>query len=393
MARVLVSGLTNIETTLRVDDFPIPYFPVRYPFFGIGSSASGVGYNVAAALTTLGDEVRFLSLIGGDAAGALLAQALAQSGISGRFVLPLLAQTVQSVIQADWSRGFSRLFSIDAAIRARSRLQIRTGGKMYAPINGIRMAYFERGKVHDTTLLLIHGFPLDHRLWAAQIRGLSNEVRVLAPDLRGHGRSGLTPGPLAMAGHADDLAALLDRLGIGRAVVAGLSMGGYVALAFWRRHRDRVQALALLDTRAEADSAVARAGRDAAVARVQQTGAAAIADEMLPRLLAPAGLAHPKIAAVARRMMVEQPVAGIVGALGGLRDREDSRPTLATITVPTLVVVGQHDAITPPADAQALAAGIPGARLVTIPGAGHLSPMENPRAVNAALRSLLRSVG
>lgn len=264
---------------------------------------------------------------------------------------------------------------------------------MYAPINGIRMAYFQRGAACDTALLLIHGFPLDHRLWDAQLRGLSTEARVVAPDLRGHGKSGLTPGPLTMAGHADDLAALLDHLGIGKAIVAGLSMGGYVAFAFWRRHRARVQALALLDTRAEADSAVARAGRDAAAVKAQQAGAAAIADEMLPRLLGPASLAHPKIAAVAQRMMAEQPVAGIVGALAGLRDREDSRPTLATITVPTLVVVGEHDVITPPADAAAMAAGIPGARLVIIPGAGHLSPIENPRAVNAALRSLIRSVG
>lgn len=265
--------------------------------------------------------------------------------------------------------------------------------KMFASINGIRMAYFRRGRAHETTLLLIHGFPLDHRLWEAQLRGLSAGAHVLAPDLRGHGRSGLTSGSLTMDGHADDLAALLDHLGVGRAVVAGLSMGGYVAFAFWRRHRDRVRALALLDTRAEADSAAARAGRDAAAARVRQAGAAAIADDMLPKLLAPANLTDPEIAGPVRRMMAEQPVEGIAGALGGLRDREDSRPTLSTITVPALVVVGEYDTITPPADAQAMAGGIPGARLVVIPGAGHLSPLENPRAVNAALRGLIRSAG
>lgn len=264
---------------------------------------------------------------------------------------------------------------------------------MFASINGIRMAYYQRGAAHDTALLLIHGFPLDHRLWDAQLRGLSTEARVIAPDLRGHGKSGLASGPLTMAQHADDLAALLDHLGVGRAIVAGLSMGGYVAFAFWRRHRDRVQALALLDTRAEADSVVARAGRDAAAAKVRQSGAAALADEMLPKLLAPASLTNAKIAGVARRMMAEQPVAGVIGALAGLRDREDSRSTLPTITVPTLVAGGKHDALTPPADMAALAAAIPGARRVTIPNAGHLSPLENPRAVNAALRQLIRSVG
>ena len=263
---------------------------------------------------------------------------------------------------------------------------------MYAHINGIRLAYFERGKGRSPTVLLLHGYPLDHRLWEAQLRGLASEAHLVAPDLRGFGRSELTPGPLTMAQHADDLAALLDHLGVRRAIVAGLSMGGYVAFAFWRRHRDRVQALALLNTRAEADSVAARANREAAIARAQQAGAAAIADDMLPRLLAPASLANPKIMAAARRIMVAQRVGGIVGALAGMRDREDSRPTLPTITVPALAVAGEHDVFTQPADLAALAAAISSARLVVVPNAGHLSPLENPRAVNAALRGLIRSV-
>lgn len=263
---------------------------------------------------------------------------------------------------------------------------------MFTTINGIRLAYHQRGRGHGTALLLIHGFPLDHRLWRAQLRGLAAELRVLAPDLRGHGQSELTPGPLTMEQHADDLATLLDRLDIPRVIVAGLSMGGYVAFAFWRRYRERVQGLALLDTRAEPDSPAARANRDAAAARVRLAGAGSIADEMLPKLLAPASLANPKLAGAARAMMIRQPVAGIVGALAGLRDREDSRPTLPTITVPTLVLVGEADILTPPADAEAMAAAIPTARLVKIPGAGHLTPLENPRVVNAALRGFVREV-
>lgn len=261
---------------------------------------------------------------------------------------------------------------------------------MFLTINDFRMACYQRGKGRKPALLLIHGFPLDHRLWAAQLRSLATLTHVIAPDLRGHGRSAVTPGPLTMAQHADDLAALLDHLQITQAIVGGLSMGGYIALAFWRRHPERIRALVLADTRAEPDSVVARLGRDAAAARVQQTGVAALAEEMLPKLLAPGSLANPKIVDAARALMAAQPVAGIVGALAGLRDREDSRPLLATITVPTLVVVGEADAITPPADAVALAAGIPGARLVTIPGAGHLSPLENPRAFNAVLREFVR---
>ena len=261
---------------------------------------------------------------------------------------------------------------------------------MFAQVNGLRLAYGDRGREHERVLLLVHGFPLDRRLWGAQVGALATMTRVITPDLRGHGKSQIAPGPFTMDQHADDLVALLDHLKIRRAVVAGLSMGGYVAFAFWRRYPARVQGLILADTRAEPDSASARAGRDAAMDRVQQTGAAAYADEMLPRLLAPDSLADGKIAGAARKMMAEQPVEGIVGALGGLRDRADSRPTLPTIAVPTLVIAGDADVITPPADAQAMAAAIPGARFVVIPKAGHLSALENPRAFNAAVRAFLR---
>lgn len=263
---------------------------------------------------------------------------------------------------------------------------------MYVTSNGVRLAYYQRGRGRDPVLLLVHGFPLDHRLWQAQLSGLASQAWVIAPDLRGFGRSELGTAPLAMEQHADDMAALLDRLGVARAVVAGLSMGGYIAFAFWRRHPDRVRSLVLADTRAEPDSVVARAGRDAAAQRVQEVGAATFAEEMLPKLLAPANLSAPRIAAAARAMMAAQSVPGIVAALAGLRDREDNRPTLPTISVPTLVLVGEEDTLTPPSDAAAMAGAIPGARLVTIPKAGHLSPLENPRAVNAALREFLRQV-
>jgi 3-oxoadipate enol-lactonase len=260
---------------------------------------------------------------------------------------------------------------------------------MYALVNDVRMAYGDRGRGQAMALLLVHGFPLDRRLWAAQVGAFANLTRVITPDLRGHGKSQVVPGPYTMEQHADDLAALLDHLGIRQTVVAGLSMGGYVAFAFWRRYPEQIRGLVLADTRAEPDTEVARAGRDAAIVKVQQMGAAAYADEMLPRLLAPDSLADVKIAGAARKMMAEQPVEGIVGAIGGLRDRADSRASLPTITVPTLVIAGDADVITPPADAQAMAAAIPGARLTVIPRAGHLSPLENPRAFNSAVRTFL----
>jgi 3-oxoadipate enol-lactonase len=264
---------------------------------------------------------------------------------------------------------------------------------MYATVNGARLAYRERGLGQPVALLLIHGFPLDCRMWDAQLAGLAGQARVIAPDLRGFGRSAAAlSGSLTMDQHADDLAALLDHLSIGRAVVAGLSMGGYIAFAFWRRHRARVQALVLADTRAEADSPPAQANRDASAAKVRAAGVAAIAGDMLPRLLAPASVANPRLAERMRTMMADQPAETIIAALGGLRDRPDSRPTLPAITVPTLVLVGAHDALTPPADAVTMAAAIPDARLVIIPAAGHMSPLENPRAVNAVLRDFLRAI-
>jgi pimeloyl-ACP methyl ester carboxylesterase len=169
-------------------------------------------------------------------------------------------------------------------------------------------------------------------------------------------------------------------------------MGGYIAFALWRRHPERVQALVLADTRAEPDSLQARANRDAAAIRVREIGPPAYAEEMLPRMLAPANLEDPRISSRALRMMAAQPAGGIVNALGSLRDRPDSRAILPGIAVPVLVIVGSEDSLTPPADALTMANAIPDARLVEVPGAGHLSPLENPRAVNAALREFLREV-
>jgi len=264
---------------------------------------------------------------------------------------------------------------------------------MIADINGIRLAYEECGRGNTLALLLIHGFPLDGRMWRGQVAALSEVAHVIVPDLRGHGRSEVPPGPYTMEQHADDMAALLDHLGVRRAVIGGLSMGGYVAFAFWRRHRARVRGLALLDTRAEGDSEAARANRDASMRRVREAGVAAFVEDMLPRVLAPASLADPAIADMVRDIMVGQTADGIIGALGGLRDRSDSRALLPGIAVPVLAIGGAEDALTPPADMEALAAAIPDARTVIIPRAGHLSPLEQPAAVNAALSDFLHSFG
>ncbi len=256
---------------------------------------------------------------------------------------------------------------------------------MKATVNGIRLAYSERGREHANTLLLVHGFPVDRHLWDAQLAGLSSQVHVVAPDLRGAGASAVPPGPYTVDQYAADLVALLDHLAIRKTVLAGLSMGGYIALAFWRRYPERVQALILCDTRAEPDSEQGRANRDAAIKKVQQEGVEALADEQMRLLLAPASQADTRLAGRARAMMVAQPAPGVVAALGALRERPDSQPTLPTIAVPTLVLVGAEDKVTPPEQARAMRDAIPAARLAIIPGAGHFSPLERPRGVNRAL--------
>jgi pimeloyl-ACP methyl ester carboxylesterase len=241
-------------------------------------------------------------------------------------------------------------------------------------------------------VLLVHGFPHDRRLWTPLVRALAQHadgppLRAIAPDLRGFGATPATP-PLTLDQHADDLVALLDYLGVRRAVVCGLSMGGYVALALWRRHPARVRALVLADTRATPDDATQRARRDELADVARREGSAAIAESQLPGALGRSARGgDPALAEGLRALMVGASVDGIVGALAAMRDRPDATPTLAGITVPTLVVVGTEDVLTPPKDARALAAGIPGARLVEIPAAGHVSAWEQPARFAEALES------
>ena len=201
----------------------------------------------------------------------------------------------------------------------------------------------------------------------------------------------------SMATYADDLAALLDALGVDEVVLVGLSMGGYVAFEFLRRWRDRVRALMLLDTRAEADAPEGRRARDAAAATRAKQGAAAVADAMLPKMLGrpTAASARPRSSSRCAAIMAATPVAGIVGALGAMRDRHDSTGLLADAR--RSADAGRRRArrtsLTPPDAARRMAAAIPGARLVVIPGAGHLPPLERPCETTAAIRDFLACSG
>jgi len=265
------------------------------------------------------------------------------------------------------------------------------GDAQRVTVNAVNLAVVVRGE--GPAVLFIHGYPFDHTMWAHQIAALDG-FRRIAPDLRGLGRSDAPDLGYGMGIYADDLAALLDTLGVDQVVLCGLSMGGYIAFEFLRRWRRRVRGLVLMDTRAEADSAEGRRGREDAAATAKEGGADAIAELMLPKVLGPATLAgSPEVVERVRGMMTAAPVPGIVGALGAMRDRSDSTPLLPTLDgLPTLVLVGEDDGVTPLDRARAMATAIPGARLVVIPGAGHLPPMEQAAATTHALADFLRSL-
>jgi len=249
---------------------------------------------------------------------------------------------------------------------------------MRAKIVGGELAYEVVGQ--GRPLVLLHAFPFDRRMWQGTA---APDRQLILPDLRGFGETPLRP--FGIADLADDVASLLDALGLPRAAIGGLSMGGYVALAFVRRHRDRTQALFLADTKAGPDSAEARAARGEAIELVRGQGVGAYLENLLPRLLAPA--AGESLRRQLRTLGAQRPETVIAG-LEALRDRPDRRPELGAITCPTTIVVGAEDALTPPAEARAMAEAIRGARLVEVPGAGHMSNLESPEAFSAALATL-----
>lgn len=263
-------------------------------------------------------------------------------------------------------------------------------------LSTVELAYDDRGA--GRPVLLIHGFPLDHTMWSAQIDALAERCLVLAPDLRGFGESSLGNADpergVSMEQYADDLAELLDALSIHEPVVlVGFSMGGYIAWQFVRKYAGRLRALVQCDTKAAADTDEARAGRLKIAESVAEWGAARVAQMMGPKLLAPQTFqTQPDVVAAVRRVVERTSPAAIAAAQRGMAARPDLTSFLPKIDVPTMVLVGAHDAISPPDEMRAIAQAIPRAEFVEIPDAGHMTTMENPAAVNQAVLSFLDRV-
>jgi pimeloyl-ACP methyl ester carboxylesterase len=243
-------------------------------------------------------------------------------------------------------------------------------------------------------LVLLHGFPLDHTMWEHQISRFSTSHRVVAIDLRGFGKTPAKEGTMAMSEFAEDVAAVIQALKLGQVVLCGLSMGGYIAFAFQEHHRRWLKGLILCDTRALADAPEAAKARRVTAERVFKEGTAFLADTMLPKLFAEkTALTEPAIVEQTRRVIEGSSRAGVAAAARGMAERKDYSNELTGIDVPTLVIVGEADAISPVEEMTSIAHRMPQAELRVIPNAGHMAPLENPAAVNGAIEAFLSRLG
>ncbi len=271
-----------------------------------------------------------------------------------------------------------------------SRRLSQPGGTRTFEIRGIPIDVDVQGD--GLPILFVHGFPLDRTMWRPLTGLLTGHYRI-CPDLRTVAHRLGDTAPRGMQEMADDLATLLDQLELDRAVICGLSMGGYLAFEMVRRYAERIRALVLCNTRAEADTDEGRANRDALAALARERGSAVVAEQMLPKLIARESLVGlPEVVEHVRAMIDRNNADGIADALIAMKHRPDSTPQLAQIAVPTLVITGDDDRIMPSEHSRRMAAAISGARFVVIPGSGHLSPLEQPVSVSRVLGEFLESI-
>ena len=258
-------------------------------------------------------------------------------------------------------------------------------------INDIQMAYDDVGS--GMPIILVHGYPFNRTLWNEQVIALRETHRIITPDLRGFGDSDTSEGPSTMDRMAQDVAHLMDALGITKAVLGGLSMGGYVVLAFYKHFSSRVEALLLADTRPQGDTEEGKKTRAQQVEQILAEGMAGVTDAMLPKLLTPETVSkRPEVVRRIRDMMLKTKPAGAAAALQGMAAREDQTQLLTCITVPTLILVGREDPITPVVDSETMHSKIAQSRMTILDDASHVSNIEKADVFNAELFPFLGSI-
>ncbi|MFD6275740.1 alpha/beta fold hydrolase [Streptomyces sp. NPDC060209] len=262
---------------------------------------------------------------------------------------------------------------------------------MKTTVNGVNIHYDDQGPSDGIPVVLVHGHPFDHTMWAPQVAALTAAgYRVVTPDLRGYGGSEVVPGVSLFSDFADDIAALLHTIGLQQVVIGGVSMGGQITMEFQRTHPERVRGLILSDTSPVAETEEGKAFRNALADRFLREGMGGYADEVIDKMIAPYNVtARPDVAEHVLAMMRGTAPEGAAAALRGRAERPDYRDTLAGTSVPVLILVGADDVYTPVSDAQAMHDLIPSADLVVIDQAGHLPGAEQPDAFNAALLNFL----
>lgn len=262
---------------------------------------------------------------------------------------------------------------------------------MRTEINGIKIDYRDEGS--GPAVIFIHAFPLNQSIWDDQVAALKQSYRTITLDLRGFGSSDAPAGPYSMEEMAADVRALMTKIGLDDAVFVGLSMGGYISLAFYRSYPEQVRALVLADTRASADDEEGRERRMRSAERAEREGAQAIAGEMLPMLLAPETIEkNAALVARVRAMIESNSPSAIASAQRAMAGRPDSSRLIERMNIPVLVIVGSEDSLTKVEESKAMSDKIPGSRLRVIEGAGHLSNVERPAEFNRALADFLDAI-
>lgn len=260
---------------------------------------------------------------------------------------------------------------------------------MKARIRDVQLGYDDQGQ--GQPVVLIHGFPFSHQMWRPQVPALARAYRVVMPDLRGFGESDSVPASVEEL--AEDMHALVEHLRLPPFVLGGFSMGGYVLFRYLARHADRVKAVMLLDTRAEPDTPEGKQRRYAAIDRITNEGPKGFLEDFLRLVVSPRTMeSRPEIMAEVRRLMERDRLPSLTGGLRALAERPDNVPLLASIRAPTLIIVGEDDKATPVDSARKMHEAIKGSKLVIIPGAGHVSNIEQPDLVNGALLEFMRGL-